>query len=215
MKKPFYKRWWFIVIAILFGLTLLGAIFGEEAETTKDEDIEQEKVETSASSTVEEKEEVEEVKEETKEQPEHPKVEQKNESKQETKQKVNEPEWQTKIKEIANNSDTAADKYYAVEKFMMEYREKVTDDEVEQFKNDIINDYKSGTYLSEPNNHERMLTNIFKSYIIERKTDGNIKDFAFDYQQNLKYVYRGVDTVDSEAVKSNEHQMNKALEQIK
>jgi len=68
MKKPFYKRWWFIVIAILFGLTLLGAIFGEETETTKDEDIEQEKVETSSPSTVEEKEEVEEVKEETKEQ---------------------------------------------------------------------------------------------------------------------------------------------------
>lgn len=202
MKKPFYKRWWFIVIAILFGLTLLGAIFGEETETTKDEDIEQEKVETSA--PAEEKEE-KEVKEEPKEEP-----------KQETKeQQTTEPEWQTKIKEIANNSDSAADKYYAIEKFMMEYREKVTDDEVEQFKNDIINDYKSGTYLSEPNNHERMLTNIFKSYIIERKTDGNIKDFAFDYQQNLKYVYRGVDTVDSEAVKSNEHQMNKALEQIK
>lgn len=178
MKKPFYKRWWFIVIAILAALTILGAIIGEDTETSKDEDTEQEKVETSAS------------------------VE-------------NEPTWQTKIKEIANNSDSAADKYYAIEKFMMEYREKVTDDEVEQFKNDIINDYKSGTYLSEPNNHERMLTNIFKSYIVERKSEDAVKDFAFDYQQNLKYVYRGVDTVDSEAVKSNEHQMNKALEQMK
>lgn len=28
----------------------------------------------------------------------------------------------------------------------------------------------------------------------------------------MKYTYRGVDAVDSEAVKSNEDQMNKALE---
>jgi len=42
-----------------------------------------------------------------------------------------------------------------------------------------------------------------------------MKDFAFDYLQNMKYTYRGADTVDSESVKSNEEQMNKALKEIK
>ncbi|MED0662172.1 hypothetical protein [Geobacillus thermodenitrificans] len=135
-----------------------------------------------------------------------------------TKEQTNENEeaavWKLKIKEIAENDDKPSDKYYAVEKLMMEYKTKFNKNEIEQFKNDIINDYKSGDYLSELDNHERMLTNIFKSYIVEQNSEGAVKDFAFDYHQNLKYTYRGVDTVDSSAVKSNERQMDKALKEI-
>ena len=116
--------------------------------------------------------------------------------------------WQEEITTLANNSDAASDKYYALEKFMMNY--EATANEIEEFSSDIVNDYKSGSYLNELENHERMLTNIFKGYIVEKNADGALKDFAFDYFQNLKYTYRGVDAVDSESVKSNEAQMDKA-----
>lgn len=99
---------------------------------------------------------------------------------------------------------------------MMSYRDRITDAEVKQFTSDIIDDYKSRKYLSELTNHERMLTNIFKSYIVSEKSkDQATIDFAFDYFQNMKYTYRGVDAVYSDAVKANEGQMDKALKQIK
>ncbi|ATP38826.1 hypothetical protein CSE16_01675 [Solibacillus sp. R5-41] len=121
--------------------------------------------------------------------------------------------WAEQISSLATNEDATSDKFYALEKLMMEY--EATAEDVEQFKNDIIDDYNSGTYLSELENHERMLTNIFKSYIVERNSDGTLKDFAFDYHQNLKYTYRGVDATDSDSVKANEDQMNKSLNELK
>ncbi|TKI50557.1 hypothetical protein [Lysinibacillus tabacifolii] len=121
--------------------------------------------------------------------------------------------WQDEITKLATNSDSPADKFYALEKFLMEYNP--TEAEVKEFSTYIVNDYKSGNYLSEIENHERMLTNIFKSYFVEKNSEGALKDFAFDYFQNMKYTYRSVDAVDSEAVKSNEKQMNKALEKMK
>lgn len=121
--------------------------------------------------------------------------------------------WQDEIAKLVANSDVAADKFYALEKFLIKY--EATDAEVEEFAKYIIEDYKSGNYLSDINNHERMLTNILKSYYVEKNSEGAMKDFAFDYFQNMKYTYRGVDAVDSDSVKSNEDQMNKALLEIK
>lgn len=118
-------------------------------------------------------------------------------------------DWVDEINAIANSSDSNSDKFYALEKVMLAY--ETNENEVTQFESEIVSDYKNGTYLNELDNHERMLSNIFKSYVVEQNTNGSIKDFAFDYHQNLKYVYRGADTPDSESVKSNEEQMNKAL----
>lgn len=121
--------------------------------------------------------------------------------------------WDEQIKHLATNEDMAADKYSALERYMMEYES--TSEEVAQFKSDILSEYKAGTYLNEITNHEFMLANIFKSYVVEQNSDGALKDFAFDYFQNMKYTYRGVDAVDSEAVKSNESQMDESLTEIK
>lgn len=121
--------------------------------------------------------------------------------------------WQKEISMIAANSNGTADKFNALEKFLIEY--KATEKEIKEFSTYIVADYKSGSYLNDIGNHEKMLTNILKSYYVEKNSDGALKDFAFDYFQNMKYTYRGVDTVDSEAVKSNEKQMNKALKEIK
>lgn len=121
--------------------------------------------------------------------------------------------WESKIAELAKNADRPADKFYALETYMMGYSYSAK--EVEQFKADIIADYTSGTYLSDITNDERMLTNIFKGYIVEKgSSNAAVKDFAFDYFQNMKYTYRGVDAVDSDAVKANESQMNRALSQM-
>ncbi|MEK9198438.1 hypothetical protein [Ureibacillus sp. FSL E2-3493] len=120
--------------------------------------------------------------------------------------------WEEKIKSIASNAGVASDKFYELETFLLEYQASA--EEIAQFKSDIVEDYKSGTYLSELDNHKRMLTNIFKSYFVEKNSEGALKDFAFDYYQNLKYAYRGVDSPESEAVKANEEQMNDALKEI-
>lgn len=121
--------------------------------------------------------------------------------------------WLDEIDAIANSSDNNSDKFYALEQVMLAY--EVKENEVTQFENDIITDYKNGTYLNDLDNHERMLSNIFKSYVVERNTKGLLKDFAFDYHQNLKYVYRGIEDLNSEAVKANELQMNKVIDEIK
>ncbi|WP_052130325.1 hypothetical protein [Ureibacillus sinduriensis] len=120
--------------------------------------------------------------------------------------------WAEKIYEISSNGENAAGKFSELEQYLLEY--EVSEEEVDQFKIDIVDDYKSGTYLNELDNHDRMLTNIFKSYFVEKNSEGALKEFAFDYFQNLKYAYRGVDTPDSEAVKSNEQQMNEMLPEI-
>ncbi|MER2079695.1 hypothetical protein [Psychrobacillus psychrotolerans] len=120
--------------------------------------------------------------------------------------------WEEQIKQIAENEDVAADKFHAIELYMMDYEASV--EEVDQFKSDIISEYKAGTYLNDITNHEFMLSNIFKSYIVEQNSDGAVKDFAFDYLQNMKYTYRGVDAVDSDAVKANEAQLNENLAEI-
>lgn len=122
------------------------------------------------------------------------------------------PLWQEEISKLAENSDGPSDKFRALEQFLI--NNDVTKSEVEEFTSYIINDYKSGNYLGDINNHERMLTNILKSYYVEQNSEGALKDFAFDYFQNMKYTYRGVDAVDSESVKANERQMDKALAEI-
>lgn len=39
--------------------------------------------------------------------------------------------------------------------------------------------------------------------------------FAFDFLQNSKYNYRGVENITSESTLMNEEQMDKALDEIK
>lgn len=121
--------------------------------------------------------------------------------------------WLEEINAIATSEDVASDKYYKLEKYMSTY--ETNEENLKQFKQDILKAYEDKTYLGDIENHELMLTQIFKSFIVERNETNEWKDFAFDFHQNVKYVYRGVDTVDSDSVKSNEIQMNKFLENLK
>lgn len=130
---------------------------------------------------------------------------------------VTEASWQDQIKEIANSDGSETEKHDRVMLEVVKAYEP-TEEEIAQFEQDIINEFTTGNYLSDITNHEYMLTNLFKSGVVEEYYDDSAQypmdAFAFDFLQNTKYTYRGVDAVDSEAVKSNEDQMKKALEKI-
>lgn len=121
--------------------------------------------------------------------------------------------WNESLEEIINSTDAPSDKFYALEKVMMDA--EVAEFDVESFKLDILTAYKEKTYLADPTNDSVMLTYIFKSYIVEQNETDAWKDFAFDFHQNVKYVYRGVDGPESEAVKANEAQMDKVINNLK
>lgn len=126
-----------------------------------------------------------------------------------------EHDWQSQIEMIATSNKTKTEKYDAVSLLARKY--KPTEGEIKEFESYIINEFESGQYLQQIDDEEYMLANIFKSDIITvhySKQDIPINNFAFDYLQNIKYTYRGVDAVDSEAVRSNERQMKKALAEM-
>ncbi|MGE7020390.1 hypothetical protein [Solibacillus cecembensis] len=122
------------------------------------------------------------------------------------------PVWKSKIDEIATTNDSPTDKYDAVMLYAKDY--SVTEDEIKEFEKYIITEYQNKNYIADINNAEYMLSNIFRANVITSfygKTTSPINDFAFDFYQNTKYTYRGADAPDSDAVKANEAQMDKAL----
>lgn len=125
-------------------------------------------------------------------------------------------DWDTQVVDIANGDGSETEKFDQVSSLAMDY--SPTDEELETFGNDIVNEYKNGTYLSDITNHEYMLKNIFKAQVVDRAFEDSEQDpldsFAFDFLQNSKYTYRGVDAVDSQPVQANEKQMDDALAQI-
>jgi len=123
--------------------------------------------------------------------------------------------WQDKVKEIAAMEGTPTDKYNAIMLYAKEY--SATEAEIKEFEKYIINEYTSKKYVADINNAEYMLSNVFRANSINRfygEVMTPINNFAFDFYQNTKYTYRGVDSIDSEAVKYNEQQMDKALKKI-
>ncbi|MFP7493414.1 hypothetical protein SFC66_06450 [Terribacillus saccharophilus] len=135
-----------------------------------------------------------------------------------TEVKTEEPsvDWETQVTDIANGNGSETEKFDQVSLLAMDY--SPTNEELETFGDDIVNEYKNGTYLSDITNHEYMLKNIFKAQVVDSAFEDNeqkpLDSFAFDFLQNSKYTYRGVDAVDSQSVQSNEKQMDDALAQI-
>lgn len=123
-------------------------------------------------------------------------------------------DWGDKIKKIAGNNEVTPDKYLELERYAMNYNP--TTEEVDQFKKDIIAEYKSNHYLDDITDDEYMLTNIFKSYLVinNSKAGSPIVEFATDFFQNMSSTYRGEKPVDSELVKTNEEEMNKIIPEI-
>ncbi|KXY80145.1 hypothetical protein ACTFSJ_28030 [Bacillus cereus group sp. MYBK12-2] len=121
--------------------------------------------------------------------------------------------WEEKIKEVASSDKNPTEKFDEVSKYAQGY--KPSKDEVKQFGDEIIKEYKDKNYIKEVSNHEYMLKNLFKSEVVNKNaSDKNLKDFAFDFWQNSKYNYRGVENATSSATQANERQMDKALNKM-
>lgn len=130
-----------------------------------------------------------------------------------TKESVKTVDWEEKIKEIASSDKSTTEKFDEVSKYAQGY--KPSKDEVKQFGDEIIKEYKDKNYIKDVSNHEYMLKNLFKSQIVDKNaSDKNLKDFAFDFWQNSKYNYRGVENATSSATQANERQMDKALSKM-
>ncbi|PGX30603.1 hypothetical protein COE22_01400 [Bacillus cereus] len=121
--------------------------------------------------------------------------------------------WEEKIKEVASSNKNPNEKFDEVSKYAHAY--KPSKDEVKQFGDAIIKEYKDKNYINDISNHEYMLTNIFKSQVVDKNaSEKPLKDFAFDFWQNSKYNYRGVENATSSATQANERQMDKALNKM-
>lgn len=220
-NKPIYKKWWFWVIAIIIVGGIGGALDGDKetaaptnTETSAPADELGGVPEETADATSEPAAPAEEPAEETP-------VEETAAEEPAKEEPVSDPaadptatgDWEAEIEKIASNSDAAPDKASAVEALAMDY--KPSDDELKEFESYIVSEFKSGTYLTGLSDNTYALTNIFQALTVQQQyknlNESAIGDFAFDFYQNSKYVYRGVDAPDSDAVKSNEEQMEKSL----
>ncbi|GGN96374.1 hypothetical protein [Saccharibacillus kuerlensis] len=122
-------------------------------------------------------------------------------------------DWKSEIDKIASSNGSPTEKSDAAEALAKHYKSDAA--ESKEFETYIIDEFESGKYLTGLSDPKYALANIFKASVIENQNVNKpIGDFAFDFYQNSKYVYRGVDAPDSDAVKSNEEQMNKALAKI-
>lgn len=120
-------------------------------------------------------------------------------------------DWEKEIVNISNTNQSKTEKFDSIEAIARDFIS--TDANTSKFANDIITHYQKGDYLEL--NEQQFLTQIFKASVVERNTSGDINEFAFDYWQVQKYVYRGAEQPDSQFVQSNESQMNKSLKLIK
>ncbi|HDR6268915.1 TPA: hypothetical protein QCU37_006118 [Bacillus cereus] len=122
-------------------------------------------------------------------------------------------EWEEKIKEVSSGGGTTTEKFDEISKYAHDY--KPSQAEVKQFGDDIIKEYKDKNYIKDVSDHEYMLSNIFKSQVVDKNTSEKpLKNFAFDFWQNSKYNYRGVENTTSSATQANERQMDKALNKM-
>jgi hypothetical protein len=124
--------------------------------------------------------------------------------------------WESDVDEIAKSKKTETEKFDEISKLARIYQP--SQQELKDFESIIIAEFKNGKYLKDVKNHKYMLSNVFRSTVVERQYDDKEKQpidaFALDFLQNTKNTYRG-EAVSSASVKSNEEQMKKTLAQIK
>lgn len=126
-------------------------------------------------------------------------------------------DWKSSLAEIVKEDSSTTEKADSVAILAKDY--KPDEEELKEFEKYIVDEFTQGKYLQKPKDAEYMLSNLFKSIVVEKSYEDSenapIDKFAYDFYQNTKYVYRGADTPDSESVKENESQMKKALSSIK
>lgn len=124
--------------------------------------------------------------------------------------------WKEKVKKVALTKGSTTEKYDEIMTFAKSYQPTKT--EITTFTNNIVKEYKDKKYIMDLSNHEYMLGNMFKAEMIEKYYDDSkqkpIDKFAYDFLQNSKYNYRGVENMTSDATLANEKQMDKTLAEM-
>lgn len=123
--------------------------------------------------------------------------------------------WQDKVKEVASLDSPPSKKFDTIEAYAKKY--PATKAEIKEFEDYIIAEYKNKKYLADVQNDEYMLGNIFKAYVVNRyygEEETPINDFVFGFYQNSNYTFKGLESTNSNAIKYNERQMDKALTAI-
>lgn len=216
MKKPTNKRWglWIIILVVI--LVIIGVVIGSNEPTNQISPTAT--ATTTASATVDPTVEPTPVPSadptaETTAKPSAVPTPEPTTEPSATDPAISES-WDSSLKRIAQSDSTPTKKADATEALARAY--KPSDLELLDFNSSIVEEYTSQNYLANIEDTEYMLTNIFKSVVVQNNhKDGEpIKDFAFDFYQNTKYTFRGAETVDSDTIKANEAQMNKALNKI-
>lgn len=211
MNKPIYKKWWFWVVLVL----VIGAIgnMGNNTSTT-DEATPTASVEPAQAAIAEATAEPTEAPTAV---PTVVPTEMPKPTLAPTVAPTEAPaasaNWESEIAAIAASDGSETEKADAAESLAKKY--EPNNEELFSYFEYLVGELANKTYLNQIENDKYMLTNIFKSVLVEKYAQNDhLKDFAFDFYQNTKYTYRGVDAVDSESVLSNEEQMAKALSQI-
>ncbi|KOP78178.1 hypothetical protein AMS59_13475 [Lysinibacillus sp. FJAT-14745] len=123
--------------------------------------------------------------------------------------------WQEKVKEVASLDSPSPKKFDTIVAYAKKY--PATKAEIKEFEDYIIAEYKNKKYLADVQNDEYMLENIFKAYVVNRyygEEETPINDFVFGFYQNSTYTFKGLESTNSNAIKYNERQMDKALAAI-
>ncbi|WP_442596657.1 hypothetical protein [Neobacillus sp. D3-1R] len=140
----------------------------------------------------------------------------KENSKKEEGQESQKLDWQKKVKSTAASKKTKSEKADEVSLLASSYQP--SEEELHAFEEDIIEEFSKDRYLSDINNHEYMLTNMFKCRVIDNFYDDQeqqpMDKFAYDFFQNTNYTYRGSMKVESGEIKRNEDKMNKSLSEM-
>lgn len=123
--------------------------------------------------------------------------------------------WTEKVNEIAESEQDESGKFDDVMEYVKEY--EPTEEELDIIWNYIVEDYTQDTYLHDVTDHKSMLTKIFVSGVYNDYYYGNDDywyeyGFVFDYHQNTKYTYRGIDEVEGGDVAINEESMDETLQ---
>ncbi|MFE3573652.1 hypothetical protein [Lysinibacillus sp. NPDC059133] len=124
--------------------------------------------------------------------------------------------WQDKVKEITSLNSPPTEKFDTIVAYAKKY--PATKAEIKEFEDYIIAEYKNKKYLEDVQNDEYMLGNIFKAYVVNRyygEEETPINDFVFGFYQNSNYTFKGLESTNSNAIKYNERQMDKSLEDIR
>gem|GEM_PF-1834607 len=148
-------------------------------------------------------------------QEESPKKEQHEEKPVAKAESTEDATWQTKVKEVASLNSTSSKKFDTIEAYAKKYPPTKT--EIKEFEDYMLGEYKNKKYLADVQNNEYMLENIFKAYVVNRyygEEESPINDFVFGFYQNANYTFKGLESINSHAIKYNERQMDKALAAI-